>query len=217
MNCVLNGKELDLSGGWITEGDVTKIPLEDGTYALIDSKYKQIAQQYNWKYSQNKKYGVIANCEGQVIQLHNLISPYQKVFHINRDKRDCRTANLKADDYERIRHTQFRTVIKITRFKNTFRIGRKASDSKGVKHAIYYSWSFGKKAKYKTEEEAYAAAHQKWQEVKDLTDEQVIEASKALTPRMSTNQIISDWDIWGDREISVEECIQLGIKTNTRD
>ncbi len=81
----------------IGDGPVSRVKLTRGKYALVDSLYAELVGRYNW-YCSKLGYAMT----GKKFFLHRLIGyaigldPLLTIDHVNRDKLDCRAANLRS-------------------------------------------------------------------------------------------------------------------------
>jgi hypothetical protein len=215
---ILEGKEPECKDNWIIEGDVVKIPLPDGTYAIVDKKYEKDVRPYQWYYFKNKYHdlGVIAMDMGQVIKLHTLISNHKKTEYINKNKRDCRKENLRKHRIEKfIPQSNFRE-LGISLKEDSFRIRRRIK-VEGVYKQAGFAFCFGSnKTKYKSKEEAYRAAKEMLPIIKAYSKAELLDLYYKHK-KAKIYDAIRDWSIWDDGEISIREFKQMGTSNKFQD
>lgn len=201
---------------WELDGSIVRIPLGDGTFALLDEKYLNYAKPYSWKY--NERYGVIAYDNSQRISLHNLIAPFPKTTFKNRNKRDCRRSNLEKlagfpsnivngirKSYCEIRHNTEKRIYFINRFANY----------DGKKMQTTFSFPYGPKKKYPKEQDAFQAAQEAFPKIRGMTKEEI--SDRVIANKKScVHDIIKDWSVFDDKVFSRSSVFrQHGNQENT--
>jgi hypothetical protein len=211
---------------FVTEGEFVKILLPDETFALIDKKNEKYVANYNWYYFKNRycDKGVIAMDKGQVICLHNLLAPYKKVEHINKNRRDCRSVNMRQFSYPQLKknhrkdHPGKSRFTKIRERTNHFLIVKRFKSEKGstkeVKFYFFFNTTKRSRCLYSCKEEASKAAQDKLNEVLSWKRGDVEkEYNERKSKKFIMADIISDWDLWDGHYVSRPEFVEMGIKS----
>lgn len=204
---------------FVEEGEITKILLPDGTFALIDTNQLKYVKDYNWYYFQNKykNYGVITKKGSQHIRLHNLIAPFSKVKHLNGDKRDCRKINLKKWDYPQLKKNHRKDNPGKSRFlsiiskPNRFIIRRRFFDKDRVKRQIAWNFFFhGRRCKYNNREEAYEAAKKVFDVVSKWDRDDIErEYDKRKESRGKIFDALLEWSAWENGALKMKSFYDL--------
>lgn len=84
----------------IIEGDIAKIPLRGGGFALVDKEFAYLAELYTWRMHTNgAAIATFARADGISKYMHRHILPTEEGFevdHINHNRLDNRSINLRS-------------------------------------------------------------------------------------------------------------------------
>lgn len=184
------------------EGDYRFLPLSNGGCAIVDADKYELVKDMRWTWCHR---GVGCNHKDQLILLHSMIAPYEKVSFKNGYKWDCRKENL-------IKCVSTRKGANIFDYKSEkcFDIHRKVT-SGGQKYVCCYKVFYGQK---RTKEEAYKKACSVRDEILSMSREEFISFLKSRpSKKIKYSNIIADWDCWKDRGegVSNAEMYQMNI------
>lgn len=179
------------------------LPLSSGGYAIVDDSDYEKVKLMKWHWCHR---GVGSWDKKQLILLHNMIAPYEKVSFKNENKADCRRENLTK--VKPGRKPGLKTNIYDDKSSSRFSIHRKIHEN-GQKYIWYTSVCYGDK---KTMAEAFDKAIQVRDELFGLTREEFLEFVKNRpTRKIKYSEIISDWQQFDGKILSNAEMYQMNI------
>lgn len=193
-----------------------QVPISDGSYAIVDDRDYNAVKDYKWHWSKQGR-GVAAYCHDQKVLMHNLISPKARVKFKDGDKRNCQRDNLIQFKPGSVLHRKSRRgdmkYIYICRKQNRVQV-RRNLDIEGIRYRVATSFHLG----HRELDDALKLARLKAQELEAMTPTEFRDyaLSAAARKRISTNQIISEWDCHQGHQYSMKEFYQMGT-TNEPD
>lgn len=203
--------------------DCYLISLVSGGFAIVDKDFKEVVDKSKWRWCSNQKNrNRVISIEGDPIQLHNLIVPFEKVTFKNGNKADCRKENLLnwcEADISKMRHSHLyknKNVGLSDRPKrNRYQVFRQVK--RGDQEYIFStSISYGKRytVQVRSKEEAYKKAIMLRDKVFSLSRNDFIKW--VLSPNskrfnVNRNEIIKDWTVFEGKERSVSEIFESGM------
>lgn len=178
--------------------------LKNGGTGIADFKYQKIVEDATWRWS-NK--GIVSYDGDQLVLLHNMIAPYDKVSFKNGLKWDCRRENL-------VDHRGLEGV--------PTRVGKNIYDSTSLykycvhrkviinshKYWFFTSYSY----KIKDKKEALRKATETRDFIFSMSKEEFIKWKNERPQHKSTyNDMINDYSAFKGREITKDEVAQSGM------
>lgn len=185
------------------------IPLSNGGQVIVDEDKYDLVKNMRWNWCHR---GVGCNEGCQLILMHNMIAPYQRVSFKNGCKWDCRSANLIPSTAGRKNGKN----LYEDKGYNRFQIHRKIFD-KGVKRLYQTSVVYGEN---RSREDAYTKALFVRDNLLAMSREEFIEflnnnkqpiVNKRRFGRVKYNEILKEWDCFKEGNISNAEMYQSGI------
>lgn len=185
------------------EGDFRFIPLGNGGCAIVDSDKYESIKNMRWVWCHR---GVGCNDKDQLILLHSMIAPFERVSFKNGFKWDCRKDNLFRTEGPR----GLGVNIYDHKKAKAYQIHRKAIFH-GQEYCFCHKVYYGQK---RSKEAAFLKATEIRNEICSKNRDEFVQYMKERPlKRLKGNDILKDWDCWKDREneISIVEMYQMNI------